>query len=132
MVSITYYIYLPLFIDEQDDDDMEVDEMDRFIASEDDQPGYDDEPIRPRVKKIKLADTQNTLDMGISEDAWRDIQDIFGDGTDYDWALELQAESKQESENADRSEKITLDQVYEPSEIKVDFRIYSLIERREC
>lgn len=98
-------------------DNMEVDEMDQFIASEDDD--NTEKQIKPKVKKLKLSEAPSQMDMGISEDAWRDIQDIFGDGTDYDWALQLQAEVKYNSETQD-SAVFRLEHVYEPSVIKVN------------
>jgi transcription elongation factor SPT6 len=98
---------------QEDDDDME-----NFIASEE-----DDDHDRLRIRKEKRKPI--AADLGVSEDVWRDIQDIFGDGTDYDWALQFNNAldlNDQIDDDLDliapKKQPLKLTDIYEPAEIK--------------
>lgn len=51
---------------------------------------------------------------GLDKDALEDMEAVFGDGNDYDWALELEAQEKGHDEPDDRLE---LKDVFEPSQL---------------
>ncbi|KAM7217809.1 Oxysterol-binding domain containing protein [Rhypophila decipiens] len=91
------------------------DEFDDFI--EDDYPEDDEERIRrkadeevarPRDKGVSLDTT------GLDKDALEDMQAIFGNGEEYDWALQLE-EEEQERERDEQN--IELKDVFEPSQL---------------
>jgi len=93
----------------------QADEFDDFI--EDDFPEDDDERIqrqedmevaRPKDKGL-MADTT-----GLDKDALDDFENIFGNGEDYDWALQME----DEEEYREREEQhIELKDVFEPSQL---------------
>ncbi|KAL2262410.1 hypothetical protein VTK26DRAFT_1404 [Humicola hyalothermophila] len=94
----------------------QVDEFDDFI--EDDYPEDDEERIqrqqdeevaRPRDKGLAVDST------GLDKDALDDMEAIFGNGEDYDWALQME----EEEEDREREEQtIELKDVFEPSQLK--------------
>ncbi|KAG2224925.1 hypothetical protein INT45_010874 [Circinella minor] len=95
------------------------DDMDDFIAEEDDEEGVEDDradlynrevPRRGRASK----DMMDILPEGLSEDVLADMYDIFGDGTDYDWALY----DEEPAEYAEERAEPQLADVFEPSELK--------------
>ncbi|KAK3941237.1 SH2 domain-containing protein [Diplogelasinospora grovesii] len=93
----------------------QADEFDDFI--EDDYPEDDEERIqrqedmevaRPKDKGM-MADTA-----GLDKDALDDMEAIFGNGEDYDWALQME----EEEEDREREEQtIELKDVFEPSQL---------------
>lgn len=95
-----------------------VDEFDDFI--EEDFPEDEDERqrqqedmevARPRDRGVgAVVDTS-----GLDKDALDDMEAIFGNGEDYDWALQLE----DEEEEQERDEQgIELKDVFEPSQLK--------------
>ena len=107
----------------QDEDDLE-----NFIASEDEDEM--DEALREERRRARKAERKKiplVEEAGISEDVWRDIQDIFGDGSDYDWAIQLQlslklGENIEESRDMEEDDlpkkQLRLTDVYEPAALK--------------
>ncbi|KAI9319161.1 SH2 domain-containing protein [Dichotomocladium elegans] len=92
------------------------DDMNDFIADEDEEAedeqedGYIREaPSRGRASKEMMG----YLPEGFSEDVLADMFDIFGDGTDYDWAL-----YDEEREEYNEQPEPKLADVFEPSELK--------------
>lgn len=68
------------------------------------------EVARPRDKGVgSVIDTS-----GLDKDALQDMEDIFGDGADYEWALEAE-EDEEEREEEER--EIELRDVFEPSQL---------------
>jgi transcription elongation factor SPT6 len=96
----------------------QADEFDDFIEEDfpDDpeeleQQREDAEVARPRDRVIgNIADTAN-----LDKDALDDMEAIFGNGEDYDWALQME----EEEEDREREEQaIELKDVFEPSQLK--------------
>ncbi|KAK4168941.1 Oxysterol-binding protein-domain-containing protein [Cladorrhinum sp. PSN259] len=94
----------------------QADEFDDFI--EDDYPEDDEERIQ-RQEDMEVArpkDKGLTVDAtGLDKDALDDMEAIFGNGEDYDWALQMEEE---EEERARESAVIELKDVFEPSQLK--------------
>ncbi|KAG7414074.1 Transcription elongation factor SPT6 [Fusarium oxysporum f. sp. rapae] len=96
----------------------QADEFDDFIEEdfpedpeELEQQREDAEVARPRDRVIgNIADTGN-----LDKDALDDMEAIFGNGEDYDWALQME----EEEEDREREEQaIELKDVFEPSQLK--------------
>lgn len=96
----------------------QADEFDDFI--EEDFPEDEEERERKladaevaRPKERAVAGVVDTT--GLDKDALEDMEAIFGDGQDYDWALRLE----DEEEERERDEQgIELKDVFEPSQLK--------------
>lgn len=96
---------------------------------ESDENDIDEDTRRERIarRKERHEFAKNLgADHGISDNAWRDIEELFGDGMDYPHALYLkntQEEYPQEDYNGELSttvtkkKEISIRDVYEPSEI---------------
>ncbi|KAK3685519.1 SH2 domain-containing protein [Podospora appendiculata] len=94
---------------------VQADEFDDFI--EDDYPEDDEERIQ-RQEDMEVArpkDKGLTVDTtGLDKDALEDMQTIFGNGEEYDWALQME----EEEEDREREEQtIELKDVFEPSQL---------------
>ncbi|KAI9490605.1 SH2 domain-containing protein [Zychaea mexicana] len=93
------------------------DDMDDFIAEEDDEEGLVDDRAdlynREAPRRGAAKDMMDILPEGLSEDVLADMYDIFGDGADYEWALE---EEPAEYEEEQLEPKLA--DVFEPSELK--------------
>ncbi|KEZ45143.1 Transcription elongation factor SPT6 [Scedosporium apiospermum] len=93
------------------------DEFADFI--EEDFPESEEEIERQRVER-EVARTRDkgvssVIDTsGLDKDALQDMEDIFGDGADYDWALQAE-EEEEEREQAEQA--IELKDVFEPSQL---------------
>ncbi|VBB75106.1 Putative transcription elongation factor SPT6 [Podospora comata] len=94
----------------------QADEFDDFI--EEDYPEDDEERIqrqedmevaRPRDKGLTVDTT------GLDKEALDDMEAIFGNGEDYDWALQMEEE---EEEREREEQQIELKDVFEPSQLK--------------
>ncbi|KAK5661294.1 hypothetical protein OQA88_11189 [Cercophora sp. LCS_1] len=93
-----------------------ADEFDDFIEEdypEDDeeriQRQEDEEVARPKDRGLGVDTT------GLDKDALDDMEAIFGNGEEYDWALQLE----EEEEDREREEQnIELKDVFEPSQLK--------------
>ncbi|ORY11700.1 SH2 domain-domain-containing protein [Clohesyomyces aquaticus] len=71
----------------------------------------DREIAQPGVNLI----TRDLQAAGLDEGAEEDYRAAFGDGTDYDWALELQ--DAQEAEDVGEGRELQLQDVFEPSQL---------------
>lgn len=113
-----------------------ADDMDDFI--EEDEFSDEDEEARKfriaekkRIKEQRLA--QPTQITGLSPDKVDEMFEVFGDGHDYDWALELENEEEldrleESSENeqdenelgidSKRKKKLTLQDIYDLQDLK--------------
>ncbi|EJD52929.1 hypothetical protein AURDEDRAFT_110772 [Auricularia subglabra TFB-10046 SS5] len=104
------------------DDDVEDDDMGGFIDDddEDEETGLGEEERRARQeekrKQLKARRNKGSDMIGIDRGAWDEITEVFGDGDDYDWALEGDEENVAEFEQ--NKEDLRLQDVFEPSEIK--------------
>ncbi|KAI8139092.1 SH2 domain-containing protein [Fennellomyces sp. T-0311] len=96
------------------------DDMDDFIAEEDDEEGIEDDEHHmfrneaPRRNRTSTKVMMDILPEGLSEDVLADMYDIFGDGTDYDWALF----NEEAPEYVEEQHEPKLADVFEPSELK--------------
>ncbi|KAG8984083.1 Transcription elongation factor spt6 [Tulasnella sp. JGI-2019a] len=100
-------------------DEMDLDDYDDFIEDDEGDEGEMNEEERKerrRAEKAKRRAFGVRPDMaGIDPAAWDEIFDVFGDGRDYEWALE--GEDGEDVEDAVKPEMKYTD-VFEPSEIK--------------
>lgn len=97
----------------------EEDEFDDFI----DEDEIDDEEEneislaekKERTKKLKEQQRKAYKQSGLSPEVLQEMLDVFGDGFDYDWALEaeLEEEEREESKN-----KVSLEDVYDLEDLK--------------
>ncbi|KAK5987461.1 Transcription elongation factor SPT6 [Cladobotryum mycophilum] len=96
----------------------QADEFDDFI--EEDYPEDEDERIRQQedaeVARPRDRGVGGVVDTtGLDKDALDDMEAIFGNGEDYDWALQME----DEEEDREREEQgIELKDVFEPSQLK--------------
>ncbi|KAF9998537.1 Transcription elongation factor spt6, partial [Modicella reniformis] len=91
-MSGTRHDALQKIFDDEDDEGLDDrggydDEMDRFIDDDEEDEDLDDRrhdrrekaPVKPRVRRAPIE--------GVSEDAWGEWYEVFGDGEDYAYAL---------------------------------------------
>lgn len=118
-----------MFSDEDDEDDghgygrthrAQGDELDDFI--EDDYP-EDDEERNARMEEMEVSRANrdrpgfsggvlNTT--GLDPEALEDMENIFGNGEDYDWAIQMEEE---EEERQRETQNLELKDVFEPSQL---------------
>lgn len=96
------------------------DEFDDFIeedvfSDEEQQRQREDEEVA-RPNRRGLPDIIGTDISGLDEEALQDFRAAFGDGTDYDFALEKEDEAEQDEAEKDRH--LNLKDVFEPSQLK--------------
>ncbi|KAK6885398.1 Transcription elongation factor SPT6 [Candida tropicalis] len=97
-----------------------VDEFDDFIE-EDEFSDEDEEAQRARrEQKKKMKKKGARIDTSklssVDRQSLQELFEVFGDGNEYDWALE--AQEMEDSGNLDKEEPATLDEVFEHSELK--------------
>ncbi|PFH54298.1 hypothetical protein AMATHDRAFT_135887 [Amanita thiersii Skay4041] len=109
--------------DEEDDyNDMD---MDDFIDYDEEEEGGVpmDEKAREERRREKRQEQERRKRArgarlpefaGIDANAWDELHDVFGDGLDYDWALDDDNDYEEEQQKAD----MKVSDVFEPSEIK--------------
>lgn len=99
-----------------------MDEMDDFIEEDSDEEGEprDREPIkkyRPQVSSAAIAHYSD-----IDQEKLDQLFEIFGDGTDYEWALELEEQGDLDNEELDEDEQgdgaPKLTDIFEQTELK--------------
>jgi transcription elongation factor SPT6 len=110
-----------IFSDEEEggediDDDRRrpgMDEFADFIEEDQFEDEIDDdrEVGQPGISII----TQGLQAAGLDEQAEEDYRNAFGDGTDYDWALDLQ--EAQDAEEQGEGRELQLKDVFEPSQL---------------
>ncbi|KAF3032899.1 Transcription elongation factor spt6 [Didymella heteroderae] len=89
-------------------------EFDDFIEEDqfEDEIEDDRDVTQPGINLI----TQGLQAAGLDEGAEEDYRAAFGDGTDYDWALEMQ--EAEEEEQAGEGRELQLKDVFEPSQLQ--------------
>ncbi|KAH9935008.1 transcription elongation factor Spt6 [Fomitopsis serialis] len=107
-----------------DDDDMD-DDMDNFIEYEDEEEeeGGGDEEAREerrrerrRQEKARRRALGRAAELGgIDANTWDELQEVFGDGHEYDWAL---AEDEEVVHEEEQKPEMKYQDVFEPSEIR--------------
>ncbi|TIB70425.1 hypothetical protein E3Q22_03170 [Wallemia mellicola] len=101
----------------EDDDD---DDLGNFIEEDEEDPrnayaGGDDR--RKKKKKQKARKNQRGIlseQAGVDQETMDEIYEVFGDGTEYGWAMEVDEEEEFEEHRGDTK----MADVFEPSEIK--------------
>ncbi len=88
-------------------------EEDEFEDDNRDQLMEDQEVARPARKG--LGGVAGVESSGLDETALEDMRAAFGDGTEYDWALQMQDEMDEEQQGMDRP--LELKDVFEPSQL---------------
>ncbi|KAE8866435.1 hypothetical protein P3342_002336 [Pyrenophora teres f. teres] len=90
------------------------DEFDDFIEDDkfEDEIEDDRDVTQPGINLI----TKGLQAAGLDEGAEEDYRAAFGDGTDYDWALEMQ--EAEEEEQAGEGRELQLKDVFEPSQLQ--------------
>ena len=95
------------------------DDLDDFIEQDefpDEEGGQLDEDLGVRApKKPGFADLQNLKDSGLDEADLEDMRGAFGDGDEFGWALEAEAEHNEEQMDPDKP--LELKDVFEPSQL---------------
>lgn len=95
------------------------DEFDDFIEddvfSEDEIQRQREEEEVARPRRRGMADLGLAEDAGLDQQAMEDFREAFGDGTDYDFALEAEYEADQEEQERDKH--LDLKDVFEPSQL---------------
>ncbi|KAF2138616.1 uncharacterized protein K452DRAFT_277148 [Aplosporella prunicola CBS 121167] len=95
-----------------------TDEFADFIEEDvfDDEEGLQDEEDREVARPGRKAVGGVAFpEAGLDEAEMEDYRNAFGDGTEYDWALELQDEKDEEEQGLDRP--LELKDVFEPSQL---------------
>ncbi|RCK65450.1 Transcription elongation factor SPT6 [Candida viswanathii] len=99
-----------MFSDDEDeeglDDEEGASQFDDFI--EEDEFSDEGEEAQPRIDTSKLS--------SVDRQSLQELFEVFGDGNEYDWALE--AQEMEDTGNLDKEEPATLDEVFEHSELK--------------
>ena len=95
------------------------DEMDDFIEQDEfpdeEGPGGEDDLGIRAPKRAGFADLQKLKDSGLDEADLEDMRGAFGDGDEFGWALEAEAEHNEET--MDRQKPLELKDVFEPSQL---------------
>jgi transcription elongation factor SPT6 len=95
------------------------DDLDDFIEQDefpDEEGGAGDEDLGVRApKKPGFADLQNLKDSGLDEADLEDMRGAFGDGEEFSWALEAEAEHNEDM--IDPEKPLELKDVFEPSQL---------------
>ena len=96
------------------------DEFDDFIEedvfSDDEQARQQEDMEVARPNRRGMPDLLGADVSGLDEEALQDFRAAFGDGTDYDFALEK--EEQAEEDRAKRDKQLNLKDVFEPSQLK--------------
>jgi len=61
--------------------------------------------------KCRLHSRYQRRDRELTLSAWEEIHEVFGDGTDYDWALDAQAEGGDAEQDEDAKKDLRLEDV---------------------
>ncbi|PSR77343.1 hypothetical protein PHLCEN_2v7944 [Hermanssonia centrifuga] len=109
-----------------DEDDVDMDDMDNFIEYEEEDEqggGMDEEEREERRRERRRLEKERRKALGsrpelsgIDANAWDEIYEVFGDGHEYDWALNEEEETGLEDELPKLEMKYQ--DVFEPSEIR--------------
>ncbi|KAL2816304.1 transcription elongation factor spt6 [Aspergillus granulosus] len=93
------------------------DEMDGFIIEDE----FSDDEIQQQREDIEVARPKKSVGFGgadttgLDENALEDMRAAFGDGNDYDFALDMEEEEEQQEEDVEKH--LDLKDVFEPSQL---------------
>lgn len=118
-----------IFSDEEGEEEEEIGplrgEFDGFI--EDDEPESEEDDLLREARmvqreRMKAQQRTNYLpnEAGIDADALEEITQLFGDGMDYDFAMEPSEDEEQEytEEGEERVKEVQLKDIFEPTELQ--------------
>lgn len=118
-----------IFSDEERDDEDDLGpprgEFDDFI--EDDEPESEEDDLLREARrlhnermKVKQRTTYLPNEAGIDTDSMEEITQLFGNGLDYEFALEASDDDEPEytEEGEERVKEVQLKDIFEPSELK--------------
>ena len=94
------------------------DDLDDFIEQDEDPDGDGqiDEDIGVRApKRPGFADLQNLKDAGLSQDDMEFMREVFGEGHEFQWALDVEADNNEDQIDPDKP--LELKDVFEPSQL---------------
>jgi transcription elongation factor SPT6 len=95
------------------------DDMDDFIEQDefpDEEQGGDNDDLGVRApRRAGFADLERLKESGLDEAALEDMRGAFGDGDEFQWALDVEAENNHEA--LDPEKPIELKDVFEPSQL---------------
>lgn len=89
------------------DNDIDMDDMDAFIDDDEDdeaaEMGEEERAQRRAEKRRNQAQRRKAMDArpelaGIDPNAWDEIYDVFGNGDEYDWALDEDEDAASDTE----------------------------------
>lgn len=96
-----------------------LDEFEDFIE-EDEFSDEDEETRRQKIKERQRVQKRPKLDTSklsnVDRESLQQLFEVFGNGTEYEWALE--AQEMEDAGSGDREEPTSLDEVFEHSELK--------------
>ncbi|WRT67313.1 transcription elongation factor SPT6 [Kwoniella shivajii] len=116
-----------MFRDDEDrrdrDEDDEDDLMDFIEEDEDDATGQgeteDQRRERKREEKLKRRQKASKPELaGVDRASWDEIYAVFGDGQDYDWALDGEDGMDVDDDEDAVKKDLRLEDVFDPAEIK--------------
>lgn len=101
------------------DDDYDDDDMGNFIEEDEEESRDVNEGKEARRKRKKQRQRKTARGMlseqaGIDQETMDEVYEVFGDGTDYAWAMDIDDEEADEEMKADTK----MADIFEPSEIK--------------
>ncbi|KAJ3413177.1 Transcription elongation factor spt6 [Chytridiales sp. JEL 0842] len=114
-----------------EDDERELmsseDELDNFIEDDEEEGLNEEESKQRRLEKRRARKANLAQNYGVSDDVWHDIQDLFGDGSDYAYAMKTNDEDDaavvpmdedyEGIRDSPKKKAIKITDIYEPSEI---------------
>ncbi|KAJ3327060.1 Transcription elongation factor SPT6 [Blyttiomyces sp. JEL0837] len=111
-------------IEEDDDlDDFIIDDVDEEGGREEETDADREERRRARIEQRRAARINIGQNYGVSDEAWHEIQDLFGDGSDYAYAMKSRDDSTMDLDAQDedvatpRKKATKMTDIYEPSEL---------------
>ena len=101
------------FIDDDDDAEEDLDEEER------EQRRLERKEQRRRQKARGKALGMDPSKLGFDRESWEVLHEVFGQGDEYDWAMEAAppVDEEMDEEGASRKKKITYKDVFEPAQI---------------
>jgi transcription elongation factor SPT6 len=112
---------------EEEEDDLSLPRGEFYGFIEDDEPESEEDDLlrearRHQRERLKAQQRSNYIpaDAGIDADTMEEITQLFGDGLEYQHALELSEDEEPEyaEEGEERVKEVQLKDIFEPSELK--------------
>ncbi|WWC89746.1 transcription elongation factor SPT6 [Kwoniella dendrophila CBS 6074] len=114
-----------MFRDDEDRRDSDEDDLGDFIEEDEDdlaEQGETEDQRRERKREEKLKRRQQKASKpelaGVDRASWDEIYAVFGDGADYDWALDGEDGMDLDDYEDAAKKDLRLEDVFDPAEIK--------------